>query len=38
MECGLCGYYCIARRPMLQYMREAKEYLALEENTLQMQP
>jgi electron transport complex protein RnfC len=27
-ECGLCGYYCIARRPMLQYIRLAKSELA----------
>ncbi|NDV19432.1 4Fe-4S dicluster domain-containing protein [Pseudodesulfovibrio sp. JC047] len=27
-ECGLCGYYCIARRPMLQYIRLAKAELA----------
>jgi electron transport complex protein RnfC len=27
-ECGLCGYYCIARRPMLQYIRLAKCELA----------
>lgn len=24
-ECGLCGYVCIARRPMLQFIRLAKE-------------
>lgn len=27
-ECGLCGYFCIARRPMLQYIRLAKAELA----------
>ncbi|AMK12782.1 4Fe-4S dicluster domain-containing protein [Pseudodesulfovibrio indicus] len=27
-ECGLCGYFCIARRPMLQYIRLAKNELA----------
>ncbi|MDK2955705.1 MAG: H+/Na+-translocating ferredoxin:NAD+ oxidoreductase subunit [Desulfovibrionales bacterium] len=27
-ECGICGYYCIARRPMLQYIRLAKCELA----------
>jgi electron transport complex protein RnfC len=27
-ECGLCGYLCIARRPMLQYIRLAKTELA----------
>ena len=25
MECGLCGFVCVARRPMLQYMRLAKQ-------------
>jgi electron transport complex protein RnfC len=28
-ECGLCGFFCIARRPMLQYIRLAKRELAL---------
>lgn len=27
-ECGLCGFFCIARRPMLQYIRLAKTELA----------
>jgi electron transport complex protein RnfC len=27
-ECGLCGFFCIARRPMLQYIRLAKRELA----------
>jgi len=27
-ECGLCGFFCIARRPMLQYIRLAKTKLA----------
>ncbi|WP_238528175.1 4Fe-4S dicluster domain-containing protein [Pseudodesulfovibrio mercurii] len=27
-ECGLCGYFCIAHRPMLQYIRLAKSELA----------
>ena len=27
-ECGLCGYFCIAHRPMLQYIRLAKNELA----------
>lgn len=27
-ECGLCGFFCIARRPMLQYIRLAKNELA----------
>jgi electron transport complex protein RnfC len=29
MECGLCGYWCTARRPLLQYIRLAKYELAL---------
>jgi len=28
MECGLCGFWCTARRPMLQYIRLAKQELA----------
>ncbi|MFR8054874.1 MAG: hypothetical protein ACLU6O_09245 [Bilophila wadsworthia] len=28
VECGLCGYVCIARRPVLQYIRLAKRKLA----------
>ena len=28
LECGLCGYVCIARRPVLQYIRLAKHKLA----------
>ncbi len=28
MECGLCGYVCLARRPVLQYIRLAKDILA----------
>lgn len=43
IECGLCGYYCTGRRPLLQYIRLAKKELAeldtqkaLEENTLEM--
>lgn len=31
MECGLCGFVCVARRPMLQYMRLAKQESALSE-------
>jgi len=27
-ECGLCGFFCIARRPMLQYIRLTKNELA----------
>ena len=29
IECGLCGYWCTARRPLLQYIRLAKHELAL---------
>lgn len=29
MECGLCSYWCKARRPILQYIRLAKYELAL---------
>lgn len=25
MECGLCGFVCVARRPVLQYVRLAKQ-------------
>ena len=28
LECGLCGYVCIARRPVLQYIRLSKYKLA----------
>jgi electron transport complex protein RnfC len=28
MECGMCGFFCIARRPLLQYIRLAKQHLA----------
>ncbi|MBU1610742.1 MAG: 4Fe-4S dicluster domain-containing protein [Proteobacteria bacterium] len=28
MECGLCGYHCTGRRPLLQYIRLAKKELA----------
>ncbi len=27
-ECGLCAYHCVARRPLLQYIRLAKKELA----------
>jgi Na+-translocating ferredoxin:NAD+ oxidoreductase subunit C len=27
-ECGLCGFYCVGRRPLLQYIRLAREELA----------
>lgn len=29
IECGICGYYCKARRPLLQYIRLTKYELAL---------
>lgn len=29
IDCGLCSYLCIARRPVLQYIRLAKRELAL---------
>jgi electron transport complex protein RnfC len=29
IECGLCGYWCKAQRPLLQYIRLAKYELAL---------
>ncbi len=29
LECGLCGYVCVMRRPVLQYIRLAKNQLAL---------
>jgi len=28
MECGMCGFFCISRRPLLQYIRLAKQHLA----------
>lgn len=34
MECGLCGYVCISRRPVLQYIRLAKHKLELEERRI----
>lgn len=27
MDCGMCSFMCLARRPMLQYMREANRYI-----------
>ena len=27
-ECGLCGFHCVGRRPLLQYIRLAREELA----------
>ncbi|WP_319543776.1 electron transporter RnfC [uncultured Pseudodesulfovibrio sp.] len=35
MECGLCGYWCTAGRPLLQYIRLAKYELALLAGTTQ---
>ncbi len=32
IDCGLCGYICVARRPMLQWMKTAKKYLGLTPN------
>ncbi|WP_243545950.1 electron transporter RnfC [Pseudodesulfovibrio tunisiensis] len=29
IECGICGYWCTARRPLLHYIRYAKQELAL---------
>lgn len=29
IECGICGYWCTAQRPLLQYIRLAKYELAL---------
>ncbi len=29
LECGLCGYVCIARRPVLQYIRLSKAKLGI---------
>lgn len=34
-ECGLCGYFCIARRPMLQYIRLAKNELAVAQRQIE---
>jgi electron transport complex protein RnfC len=31
MECGLCTYYCPARRPMMQLIRLGKHQIALKE-------
>ncbi len=28
IECGMCGYVCVARRPVLQYIRLAKKKIA----------
>jgi len=32
LECGLCTYFCTARRPVLQYIRLAKDELAAQES------
>lgn len=40
MECGICGYWCKAQRPLLQYIRLAKYELAVlrtSTNTLENQ-
>ena len=29
IDCGLCGYICVARRPMMQWMKTAKKQLGL---------
>ena len=29
-ECGMCGFFCTTRRPLLQYIRLAKQELAAE--------
>lgn len=29
MECGICGYFCPTRRPILQYIRLAKQEITL---------
>jgi len=31
LECGLCTYFCTARRPVLQYIRLAKDELAAQQ-------
>ncbi len=32
MDCGLCGFVCVGRRPVLQYIRLAKKELADQRN------
>ena len=34
MDCGLCGYVCTARRPVLQLLRLGKEVLKIQSSTL----
>ncbi len=34
MECGMCGYVCTARRPLLQYIRLGKKNLDLQASAL----
>jgi electron transport complex protein RnfC len=34
MECGLCGYVCTARRPMLQLLRLGKKTLEIQASAL----
>lgn len=29
MECGMCGFFCISRRPLLQYIRLAKQHIVI---------
>ncbi len=31
MDCGMCSYVCISRRPVLQYIRMAKKHIAAQE-------
>lgn len=38
IDCGLCGYVCIARRPVLQYIRLAVKKLEQEERLSQLTP
>lgn len=38
VDCGLCGYVCIARRPVLQYIRLAVKRLAEEERLANLTP
>ncbi|WP_298067966.1 4Fe-4S dicluster domain-containing protein [uncultured Mailhella sp.] len=38
VDCGLCGYVCIARRPVLQYIRLAIKKLEAEERLARLTP
>ncbi len=38
VDCGLCGYVCIARRPVLQYIRLAVKKLEQEERLAHLTP